>query len=114
VEDIVAIKIVDKSGTEHFFLTWGRIFDPVDPEPLLAAVRPNLSRWGVRQARSLEICDSLQDAALEPYFYEALFMMAQERIPFGPKYRTWQAGKRRRVRKGEDIRYVGKKDLTTT
>ena len=44
MEDIVAIKAVEKSGKEHFFLTWGRIFDPVDEEALLAAVRVNLPR----------------------------------------------------------------------
>lgn len=89
MEDIVAIKVVEESGRDHFFLTWGRIFDPVDPESLLAVVRPKLPRWGVHKARSLEVCYSLQDAASEPYFYEALFMMAQERIPFGPKYKSW-------------------------
>jgi hypothetical protein len=109
VEDIVAIKVVGQSGRKHFFLTWGRIFDSIDGKPLLAAVRPNLRQWGVYKTRSLQVCCSLQEAASEPYFYEALFMMAQERIPFGPKYKSWQSRKRKEIRKGKEIWYLGKK-----
>src|SRR4051794_40568814 len=106
MEDIVAIKAVDKSGKKHFFLTWGRTFDRVDPEPLLAAVRPNLPQWGLHHVRSLELCYSLQDASSAPYFYEAFFMMSQERIPFGPKYKSWQAAKRKRISTGKNIWYL--------
>jgi hypothetical protein len=109
MDDIVAIKVVDHAEKKHFFLTWGRVFDAIDEEPLLAAIEANLSMWGVRKARSLEVCDSLQEAASERYFFEAFFMMSQERIPFGPKYKSWQASKRKRIKKGEDIRYLGKK-----
>jgi hypothetical protein len=108
MENIVAIKVVEKSGMDHFFLTWGRIFDSVDGESLLAAVRPNLPKWGIYSARSLAVCYSLRDAASEPYFYEALFMMTQERIPFGPKYKSWQSKKRKQIRKGDEIHYLGK------
>lgn len=105
----IAIKAVDKSGRTHFFLTWGRVFDAVEDDSLLAAVRPNLSTWGVDPDSSLEVCYTLQEAAAEPYFYEGLFGMAQERIPFGPKYKAWQSRKRKQITKGKEIWYLGKK-----
>jgi hypothetical protein len=32
MDDVGAVKITESKGREHFFLTWGRIFDRVDPK----------------------------------------------------------------------------------
>ncbi len=42
MDDIVAIKVRDAKAQKHYFLTWGRIFDRVDPQA---------PRIGCREAR---------------------------------------------------------------
>jgi hypothetical protein len=44
VDDVVAIKAKTDEGKTRYWLTWGRLFDAVDPEPMIAVVRPHL-RW---------------------------------------------------------------------
>jgi len=108
VEEIVAIKATDKRGTKHFFVTWGRAFDPVDPKPLLTAVRPALSQFGLSGIRSLQVCSTLQEASGQPYFFEALLAFSQKRIPYGKTYSTWNAACRKQIASGKDIYYLGK------
>jgi hypothetical protein len=91
VEDIVAIKATDSRGKRHFFVTWGRVFDSVDPQPLLNAIRPALPRFGLSTIRRLEVCSTLQEASEQPYFFEALLAFSQKRIPSGKARRAWSA-----------------------
>lgn len=84
----MAIKVVDRSGGRHFFLTWGRVFDTVKSEPLLAAIRPHLKTFGLPAIRRIEVCRSLRDAAGAAYFHEAFFALTQKRIPFGVRYKN--------------------------
>jgi hypothetical protein len=108
VEDIVAIKATDSRGKHHFFLTWGRSFDRVDPKPLLTAVRPGLAQFGLPVIRKLDVCATLQEASGQPYFFEALLAFARKPIPFGKTYTAWRAACRRRIASGKDIYYLGK------
>ena len=101
MEDVVAIKATDSRGKRHFFLTWGRVFDRTDPRQLLDAVRPSLSQFGLSRVRQLEICPTLQDASDQPYFFEALLFFTRERA-------ASTVVRRRRIRSGKDIYYVGK------
>lgn len=89
MENIVAVKVIDAEGKSHYFLAWGRVFDAVDAEPLLEAIRPHLTQWGIRDCVSIELCRSLSEAASQPYFYEALFDLSQQKIPYGKKYEAW-------------------------
>jgi hypothetical protein len=107
VEDIVAIKATDSRGKPHFFIAWGRAFDPVDPKPLLRAVRPALSRFGLSAIRRLEVCPTLQEASDQPYFFEALVAFAQKPIPTGKVRRAWIAARRKQIAAGKDIYYLG-------
>ena len=114
MEDIVAIKVKDWRGRRHYFLTWGRAFDVVDPEPLLSAVQSHLRSFGIRRTRSVSVCDSLQEAARECYFYEALFAMSRRGIPFGGAYRKWKAAQKKQILQGREIYYLGKRPNKTS
>ncbi len=50
MEDIVALRVTLNTGADRFFLTWGRVFDPVDPEPLIEVVKPHLVRMSRGEA----------------------------------------------------------------
>jgi len=101
MEDVVAIQVTDSLGKEHYFVTWGRAFDPVDSEPLLRAVRRALPRFGLRKVRKLDVCTSLRHAADQTYFYEGLLAFSQK----GTLSRRTQ---RARIAAGKDIYYLGK------
>jgi hypothetical protein len=102
MEDIVAIRVVDSRSKKHFFVTWGRVFDSVDPTLLLEAVRSALSKFGgISAIRSTNVCDTLQEASKQPYFYEALFSFSRERV-------LSERVRRSRIIAGKDIYYLGK------
>ena len=102
MEDIVAIRVIDSRGKKHFFVTWGRVFDAVDPKPLLDAVRSSLPKFGGMSAiRSIRVCETLQEAADQPYFYEALFSFSRERD-------LSERVRRARIIAGKNIYYLGK------
>lgn len=108
MEDIVALKVTLTNGEARYFMTWGRVFDPVDPAPLQDAVWNQLHRFQIPTSpKSIAVCDSLQEAAGERYFYEALVKFCQLPIPFGSRYRIWATAARRRILKGQDISYLG-------
>jgi len=47
MEDIIAIKVVDRKKGTVAFLTWGRVFHPTDPVPLKHALAGVLSHFGL-------------------------------------------------------------------
>jgi hypothetical protein len=98
-----------QAGGSRYFLTWGRLFDPVDPARLEAAVRTHLDKFDLGGTPvSVEVCLTLQEASSQPYFYEALWWFAQQRVPFGPAYKRWASSKRRRLADGHELRYLGR------
>jgi hypothetical protein len=101
MEDVVAIKATDSRGKRHFFLTWGRAFGRTDSKPLLDAIRPSLSQFGLSRIRRLEICPTLQDASDQPYFFEALLFFTRQPA-------VSNVVRRRRIGSGKDIYYLGK------
>lgn len=38
MEDVIAVEVRLADGARRFFVTWGRIQDPVDPDPVCAVV----------------------------------------------------------------------------
>lgn len=111
MEDIVAVKITLESGKTRYVLTWGRIPEAIDPQPLEQLIRDNLkslSLGGVPVA--VKLCDSLQEAAKERYFYESFFAMCQITIPFGPGYREWVTETFEQMKAGHEIYYLGNYD----
>jgi hypothetical protein len=107
MEEIVAVKVRDSRGRKHYFLTWGRVFDPVDPKPLISVIRGHLHTFGIGKSLSIDVCDSLQEAVNERYFYEAFFEMTQV-IGLGRARQKWKAAIKRRIRHGKEIYYLGR------
>lgn len=108
MEDIVAVAITLADGRCRYFLTWGRVFDPVDGAEWesLAMKHSTMFQLG-GPAVSARLCESVREAASEPYFFEALFAMAQRRIPFGTKYEGWRRATAKALRSGREWWYLG-------
>jgi hypothetical protein len=113
MEDIVAVAVKLDDATEHFFLTWGRIQDAVDPTPLAELVLRQSHRF-VRGGTpiSARVCSSLQEAAHTALFYEGFFSFCQTRIPYGPDYQNWRQTMHERMQQGKELYFLGKHDAT--
>jgi hypothetical protein len=108
VEDLVALRVTLTTGAKRYFLTWGRLYGPVDPADLIDVVSPHVRRRALGgDVASIELCDSLQEASNEPYFYEGLFDMARDGPMYGPGYQAWAQSKRERLSEGKDLYYLG-------
>ncbi|NNN21502.1 MAG: hypothetical protein HKL80_05810 [Acidimicrobiales bacterium] len=110
MEDIVAVRVLLDTNDARYFLTWGRIYDPVDCNQTAEVVMAfaKTCSLGGRPITS-EICYSLHKASNEEYFYESLFDMAISRGPkFGFNYEEWVEAKRVNMESGLDIWYLGK------
>ncbi|MBI1870247.1 MAG: hypothetical protein HYS07_03535 [Chlamydiae bacterium] len=108
MEDIVAIKVKDKVKGVVAFLTWGRVFDRLDPEPLLAAVSHSLVNFGLKKVVEMNVCECLQEVSGHAYFFEALVAMSRKQIPTqGSKYKAWLMTKRKEITRGKEIYYIG-------
>lgn len=102
----MAVEVTQPDGTSRYFITWGRVHDPVDPVPLDAVVFSHCSGFGVDGARA-RICPTLQSALEQPYFYETLFNFAGQRPPFGPAYEAWRDRIKARMADGHELQYLG-------
>jgi hypothetical protein len=107
MEDIVGVRVVDRERGEFGFITWGRVFGPVEEAKLAAAVRISAERCGLGAIESVTVCESLQALSGHPYFFEALLEFAREAKPRGAGYVKWLAGKRKAVEQGREIYFLG-------
>jgi hypothetical protein len=111
VEDIVAVRVALDSGASRYFITWGRVFDSVDPtwtEELVLDASRRFSLGG--EPLSAEMCWSLRDARDETYFYEAVAEYAARLAarPTDPdERRAWLAERARDLEAGNGIYYLG-------
>lgn len=111
MEDIVAIAVELEDGNKRFFLTWGRIQDGVDPTSLELLVLKHSSRFSLGgKPIKASLCESLQEAAHEPYFFEAFFKMCQKTIPFGDHYDVWRTEMNEKMQAGKELYYLGNPD----
>jgi hypothetical protein len=108
VHDIVAIEVTLSSGERRYFLTWGRIQDPVDPAPVAALVLRKASGFAMDgEPRSARVLWSLHPAATSPAFWECFFDMCQRQIPFGPEHPNWREKIAAEQEQGKQIWYLG-------
>jgi hypothetical protein len=108
MEDLVALRVTLTTGQKRYFLTWGRLYDPVEPAGLIEVVTPHVQRRSREgDVASIELCESLQEASNEPYFYEGLFDMARDGPTYGPDYQAWAQAKRERLSEGKELYYLG-------
>jgi hypothetical protein len=108
MEDIVAVEVELEDGDRCYFLTWGRIQDAVDPEPLERLIFERCRRFdlGGIPVRA-RLCGTLQEAVDAPYFYEYFFMMGQEKIPFGRRYKRWRREMNKKMLEGKELCHLG-------
>jgi len=108
MEDIVALKVVVTSGPSHYFLTWGRLIDPVETKGLEELVRSHLPKFGLTgEVGMISVCDSVREASGTRYFYENFFRMCQKPIPFGDGYTQWASKMLEQLKQGREIYYLG-------
>jgi len=112
MEDVVAVAVELDNGGQRYFLTWGRIQDPVDPAPLedlIMAQSRHFSLGG--KPVSARVCYSLKEAAESasaPYFFECLLAMQVDLANRGDDYSVWRAERAKNMDKGRDINYCGR------
>ena len=111
MDDVVAVAVELLTGELRYFITWGRIQDEVDPEPLAALVLEHSSEVALGgPAQRARVCHSLREAAdsrSAPYFYESLLVFVRQPIPFGPGYQAWRADRAAAMAMGKEIAYCG-------
>src|SRR4051812_15683190 len=109
MQDIVAIRVVDKKRGKAAFLTWGRVFDSTDTTALRDVVaKVAAARFGFRHIVSVEVCECLQEVGRYKYFFEALAAFSGKRIPFGRKtYGPWAAKMRKAIKSGKELYLLG-------
>jgi hypothetical protein len=111
VDDVVAVRVRLANGEARYFLTWGRVQDPVDPEPLCALVLRESQKFELGdEPVSAEVCAALGDAAssgVAPQFYECLLTFARHPIPFGEAYEPWRRERAAAMDAGKEIAYCG-------
>jgi hypothetical protein len=115
MEDWVAIEVKTDAGRSGYFLTWGRIQDAVDPRPLeelavRAAARCSLGG----RPTSARVCTTLQEAAGQPYFFEALLTFSQTPIPRGGGYGAWREATAKAMADGHEFYFLGRQPKQTT
>ena len=107
MNDIVAVEVVTPPK-QHYFLTWGRVFDPIAEADLLAVVSAQLAQYGVDgQAATSRVCATLQEAAQAPYFFEGFMHFCHRPIPYGEGYDSWRAKTRSEMEDGHGVDYLG-------
>ncbi len=109
MEDLVAVAVELDSNATRFFMTWGRLQDPVDPAALESLVLRHAASFDLGGAAvRARLCTTLGEAREAPYFYEALFDFAQRPIPFGDGYEAWRAERAEAQVRGEDLYFLGR------
>jgi hypothetical protein len=111
MDDVVAVAVELVAGELRYFITWGRIQDEVDPEPLAALVLEQSRQVALGgPAQRARVCQSLREAAdsqSAPCFYESLLVFARQPIPFGYDYQKWRADRAAAMAIGKEIAYCG-------
>ena len=106
MDDIVAARVTLQGGKKSYVLTWGRIFDRIEENKLIEVIRDALVRNGIPKKAHIQLCDSLQEASKQRYFYEAFFAMSQTKILFGRSYEKWRARMKQKMLKGKEIFFL--------
>ena len=107
MEDVVAVPVALADGGSRYFLTWGRVGDPLDEAWVAGVVLRAARRCDLGgTARTAEVCWSLQEAAAETYFYESFWGMCRQ----APTTRDhgWRERTKEAMQQGREIWYLGR------
>lgn len=108
MESIVAVAMVDKKGRKYYFLTWGRVLDIIDDRQLIQCVNKYASRCDVEKPIVAGyLCNDLQEASGQMYFYEHFFNMAERRIAFRKSDKVWNKEIAKKLKEGREVYYLG-------
>ena len=112
MEDVIAVQVRLADGGRRYFLTWGRIQDAVDPEPVCDVVMrfARLCSLGSEPVTA-RLCSTLREAAEShdaPHFYEALLSYPRSAIPLGNDYDAWRQQRAEAMDGGREIYYCGR------
>ncbi len=111
MDDVVAVEVMLTTGNRRYFITWGRIQDPVNPDPLCALVRRHADDGPLEGiVESARLCGALREAADSgdaPYFYECFSAFCRRPIPFGSEYESWRRQRHQAMTAGKEIADCG-------
>jgi hypothetical protein len=112
VDDVIAVEVRLAGGGRRFFVTWGRIQDPVNPDPVCATVLRFAHGCDLGDAPAgARICRSLREAADTadaPYFYECFMALCRQPIPSGTDFESWRQSRAEAMDHGREIAYCGR------
>jgi hypothetical protein len=107
MNDVVGIRAFDSERQWVGFMTYGRLWDPIDDSEMIAAIKTALPTFGLRAVTEVLLCETLQELRGCPYFYEGLLSFASRPIAFGENYDTWRAWAREELAAGRGLFCVG-------
>jgi hypothetical protein len=112
MEDVIAVEVRLADGTARYYVTWGRIQDPVDTGPVtdLVMAHATLGSLGGEPV-SANVCPTLRvaaESAQAPYFFEALVQFSRQTIPGGDEYDSWRRERAEAMANGREIYYCGR------
>lgn len=106
MENVVAVRVVNDLGQARYFVTWGRILDSVDSGKLESLILREAAKFSIGGTHvRADVCDTLQEASGQPYFYEAILSFAGE--PWGDDFGTWREAIAEEMDQGEHIYFLG-------
>jgi hypothetical protein len=110
MDNVVAVRVELTNGERRYFVTWGRIQDTVDPQPVETLVLRHSRAFSLGgEVMSAKVCPSLREAAdssSAPYFFECLLMFSAQ-VPVGDGYETWRKEREIAMEGGREIAYCG-------
>lgn len=110
VHSIIAVRVRLDSGVDRYFLTWGDLGSnrpwPGDVERAVLRASAGFALGGAPV--DARVCDALQAASGERYFYECLIAM-QRQLPAAAtkKFTAWTDKMTAAVLRGEELYYLG-------
>ena len=110
VDSIIAVRVRLDSGADRYFLTWGDLGAnrcwPGDVERAVLRASVGYALGGTPV--DARVCDTLQAASGERYFYECLVAL-QQQMPAaaGKKFTAWTNKITAAVLRGEELYYLG-------
>lgn len=110
MDSIIAVRLTLDSGADRFFLTWGRLgaCDPWPGDIERAALKASIGYALGGTPIAARVCDSLQEASAERYFYECLIKMQRQMPdPAKKKFVAWTRKVTAAVLRGEELYFLG-------
>ena len=107
MEHVVAVRVDLAEDGSRYFLTWGRVADPVDEAWVASVLLRSAERCDLGgTATTAVVCWSLQEAAGALYFYECFWEMCRQAPSTGDP--EWRERTKLAMEAGRAIWYLGR------